>query len=1291
MLSRIAVLTCYALPFLAQAQKAPHHLLQPGTYLSEASTRPARQVAIDFLQARRSELSLTPSALDGVYLYKEYKTAHNGVTHLIYRQRFQGVDVENAEWVVNVDRDGRVLNAGGQLYEPVKETLPDAATALTAVRAAVMATDGKAAQRFQPFQKSASLDGRTVRFHGGPMGEDVAGAMVWHAVQGKLTPAWRFHITASDGVSTEEVVVTPDGQQVLAQRSRTFHQNAAKPQGLVYEWNPIRNPRPGYPREGELQWVPRKLVSFAGDPVASPKGWVATNETAGNNTITGVNPLAIGCALGFDNCPFRPRTAVAPNLDFSFPLEVGPGSPSPTAFADASITSLFYFTNRVHDLFYAIGFDEAAGNFQAVNYTGQGEGGDPVYAYAQYGSAAPASPALNNASFSINEADGLAPRMNMYINQGIAGQLPGFFTDGSLDSDIVFHEYTHGVSARLARQMYTTFQGGAMGEALSDFFALEFNVPEGAPADGIYATGEYLLFQPGIGIRTRPYSTDTNINPLTFANLGRVRSAPEVHADGEIFVEALVEMRANLIQQFGEKEGRRRARLLVVDGMKLAVPKASMLDMRDAILLADTVDFKGECGNAIWRGFAKRGMGTLAQTGSGDSTHISASFDVPSNKGAIGFYEAKYVIGEDLRIIVHDANNPRQSAPVVVSTSSGARVNFTLQRRGSVFLGTMPTTSGPYPQGFGVLGIVPGDTITASYTDDNTGAGRGVSQVTADASPSYGQALTNAAPLTFPNETALGLRSVANGSLIYELPFEFPFFETKQKYVRVFAGGLLLFGNTPATSFCFNPDTLKQVLAIAPLFYDMRTNGALQTGENVYVSTTADAVTFRWVGESNPFAFQAADPMNFAAILYKDGRIEFRYGSGNRNLATGGLGFRGCPSLAATVGISNGHETFVDLSIVHNGNGTLENASSFVWEPPYQNLGGADGVLESPADGQVVEGVIPVQGVAYESEGSLTQPRVDIFIDGRAIAAVNPTGNRADFCRANNLPRCPNIGFRRMIDPAAFRIAPGPHTLEVRATNARGTTTGIPGRPVPFILSDKPGRVPEGAIESPREGATVSGTITVSGYAYAKDLLVSGVDVLIDGVTYGRAQYGVIRNDICGANSPGANCAGVGFQMQLDTRNGNVYLANGVHSMQIRVFDEAGRYTLVGAPVKFTSENADRELSKGVLVYPRQNDVLSGVVRVTGHAWDPAGRITSASLIVDGSVYSLTYGRPRPEECATLNVPACPNIGFETDFDTRRLSNGPHVLWIRVINDRGTQTTFPLTTIQGINVFVQNQ
>ena len=66
------------------------------------------------------------------------------------------------------------------------------------------------------------------------------------------------------------------------------------------------------------------------------------------------------------------------------------------------------------------------------------------------------------------------------------------FTDGSYDAEVITHEYAHGVTDRLVDDRFV-LQGGAMSEAWSDFFALEFTLPEGAPLDGSYAVSEYLF------------------------------------------------------------------------------------------------------------------------------------------------------------------------------------------------------------------------------------------------------------------------------------------------------------------------------------------------------------------------------------------------------------------------------------------------------------------------------------------------------------------------------------------------------------------------------------------------------------------------------------------------------------------------------------------------------------------------------------------------------------------------------------------------------------------------------
>ena len=74
----------------------------------------------------------------------------------------------------------------------------------------------------------------------------------------------------------------------------------------------------------------------------------------------------------------------------------------------AAVTSLFYANNFLHDIFYAVGFDEGSGNAQADNFGRGGLDDDPILAEAQDYSG------RDNANMST-PADGATPRMQMYL------------------------------------------------------------------------------------------------------------------------------------------------------------------------------------------------------------------------------------------------------------------------------------------------------------------------------------------------------------------------------------------------------------------------------------------------------------------------------------------------------------------------------------------------------------------------------------------------------------------------------------------------------------------------------------------------------------------------------------------------------------------------------------------------------------------------------------------------------------------------------------------------------------
>jgi hypothetical protein len=1286
------LLLALGVSLLAQKSGSPKHLFRSAGTLTGPSTLPARAIAQDFLRSTAEDIGLAAEDIEGAYVAKEYRTAHNGATHITYKQQFQGIDVFNAAWVVNIDKDGQVLNAGGSLYpRPAPGVvLPAPSDSMAAVRSAVQAVNPVLGERYTPFA-TAAPDAKSVRYHRGALGAEVEGELVWHAVKGVLRPAWVFFVVDEDGISGYITIVDSASSKVLKKESRTFFQA----RGLVFERSsPQPNPRPGVRLPGPAPIVARTMQPLTGDPQASPRGWVTGAETAGNNVIAGVNPVGYQCVSGL-NCLFRPQTAkAAPGGDFSFPVEIGPDAPNPTAFADAATVNVFYWINRAHDLFYSLGFDEAAGNFQADNFGRGGSGGDPVYAYTQYGIAGQNAPAFNNAFFSSfgMDNDGSPAIMAIYLSRTTPGEWKSFFNDAAFDAETIVHEYGHGVSHRLVRRLNASFHGGAMGEGWSDFWALELLLPEGAPLDGHYPFSEYPEQEWGTGIRTRPYSTNMEINPLTFAHLGRVVYFPEVHADGEIWAQALWEARAALIRQFGEREGRRRIRLLVIDGMKLSPPAPSMLDMRDAILLADRTNFKGESQAQLWAAFARRGMGVLAQAGDGNSIHVTPSFETPSNTGKLRFYEDRYVIGEVVRVVLHDGNAVARTITVQLTGSSGDRENLTLQRTGSVFVGSFPTRYGPVFRGDRWLEVIPGDSISVYYFDASAESGSRLVEHTVETTPDYTVRLLGPGMRIAGRETALNLRTGPFGRQLRALPFEFPFFGKKHSSVWVYNTGLLGF-DLPDFAPCTDAFSLSLNNAIAPMYMDLRTDGRAQQGEDVYMSQPSpDAVTFRWAAETAPdIPTTAPEPVNFAVTLYQDGRIQLNYGAGNNNLV-GGSQFFGCNTSTPTVGISNGNETFLQISELHDGKPKLENAPGLLFEPGFSPQGGPQGKLESPSPGDIQKGLISGKGIIYDVDGEMSIRRLDVVIDGVAAGRALLRESRPDACAEASMTGCPNVGFSFGLTPSLQGIAPGEHEIQLRATNSRGVIYTFPETPVKFHLESRDAP-PVGRVEAPAAGAGISGTTTVRGYAYSPDLRIARVDVLVDGVLFGRAAYGEMRPDICGGLDPAPpGCPRIGFSYSLNTARTDLPLANGSHTVAIRVQDEGGRFIVLPETVTIVVDNGEALRPAGVLTSPRHNEKLSGTVRISGYAWSPDARITSVSLIIDAFNFTaIPYGSARSEECQAIGEPrGCPGIGFELDFDTRRLANGPHSIGIQVRDDKGRTEFFPGDVLLGVNVIVEN-
>jgi hypothetical protein len=166
--------------------------------------------------------------------------------------------------------------------------------------------------------------------------------------------------------------------------------------------------------------------------------------------------------------------------------------------------------------------------------------------------------------------------------------------DGDVDSDIVFHEYGHGLTWRMIGSMSGPL-AGAIGEGASDVVAFLIN--------GDDVVGEYAASNP-LGIRRFRYLN----YPLSYTNV----TGAEVHDDGEVYAGAMWRLRdlylANgltIDHVFDD----------FVDGMNFTPAAPAFEHMRNGMLdsiNADTVLTAAQkttrC-TLVWQAFAQSGIG----------------------------------------------------------------------------------------------------------------------------------------------------------------------------------------------------------------------------------------------------------------------------------------------------------------------------------------------------------------------------------------------------------------------------------------------------------------------------------------------------------------------------------------------------------------------------------------------------------------------------------------------------------------------------------------------------------
>jgi Zn-dependent metalloprotease len=554
-----------------------------GATLSEPQSDSSDNIARNFLKRQASVFALSDEAVDTLKLEKEDND--NGTTFLDYSQTIGGIKVFEGNVKVVVNKNGEVLNVregfilNGQRVG-LKPSLSEAkgiAKAFEHAGRTVAPSFVETRMRTSKSEFSSFANPLDLNL------EEVLSELNVVRVGDTARLAWHVYAEVGPEEWYELLVDARTGELLLRHNLYVF-----EAQGTVYTEDPGK--------------AARQLVSFVGDTtINTAAGWMGTSTTTtGNNVEAYLDTNADNAPDANNATGLSNGHAFAADQNFTFPFST---TVDPRTQQAAVVTNLFYFNNIMHDFSYRLGFTESARNFQTDNFGRGGLGADSVRAEAQDGSG------TNNANFAT-PPDGQRPRMQQYLFTA-----PTPDRDSSVDGDVVFHEYGHGISNRLIGNGSTALSGtqsGAMGEGWSDYWAFTIN------GDG--AIGEYVV-NSSVGIRRAAYTVPAATVHDSYADV--CAGGCEVHNDGEVWAATLWDLRAQLGAAITDN--------IVLNGMKFTPTRPSFLNARDGILQADQNLNGGANRCAIWTVFARHGMGVSA-VGKDGTTHTAAT-DKPSDCG----------------------------------------------------------------------------------------------------------------------------------------------------------------------------------------------------------------------------------------------------------------------------------------------------------------------------------------------------------------------------------------------------------------------------------------------------------------------------------------------------------------------------------------------------------------------------------------------------------------------------------------------------------------------------------
>lgn len=277
--------------------------------------------------------------------------------------------------------------------------------------------------------------------------------------------------------------------------------------------------------------------------------------------------------------------------------------------------------------------------------------------------------------------------------------------------------------------------------------------------------------------------------------------------------------------------------------------------------------------------------------------------------------------------------------------------------------------------------------------------------------------------------------------------------------------------------------------------------------------------------------------------------------------------------------------------------------------------------IENPTEGETVNGTVDVSGTASDPEGNLSS--VEVRIDGGSWQTASGTSSWSYSWNSSD-------------------VQDGDHKIEARAHDDN-TSSAIDVVNVTVDNEAETNEPPTVTIDTPSEGATVSGTVEVSGTASDPDGSVSTVEVRVDGSSWQTAS----GTDSWTWSWDTTSESDGGHTLEARASDGSTHSGTASRNVTVDNDQDSGGSTDTNDPPSVTLDR------------PTDGSTVEGLVQIEGRAWDADGRITTVEVRIDNGAWQTASGTG----------------SWSFPWDSDQVQEGEHSITARAFDDDGARNT----------------